>query len=93
MSESESETKKRKVDNMDGDPTQVKSKEAESKEAEQSAPEASPVVKELQRNDDGEAILELSTKRRCTIRKWKSSIMVDIREVMRNHTQLCSTLL
>lgn len=35
----------------------------------------------LLRNEDGDAYVELSPKRRCTVRQWKGNVLVDIREV------------
>ena len=34
-----------------------------------------------QRNEEGDAVFELSAKRRCTVREWKGNVLVDIREV------------
>lgn len=33
------------------------------------------------KNDNGDPYLELSPTRRCTIRKWKGNVLIDIREV------------
>ena len=51
------------------------------------AAKRSKTVKEnpQQRTDDGEAFFDLSTKRRCTVRKWKEHVLIDIREVRRCH--------
>ncbi|KAJ1982572.1 hypothetical protein H4R34_001655 [Dimargaris verticillata] len=39
-----------------------------------------PVANSPKKNDDGDPYFELSAKRRITMRKWKDTVFVDIRE-------------
>lgn len=68
-------TKKRKVKEEDED---EQPKEEHQEEQEEEEETTSPP---LQRTEEGDAFFELSSKRRCTVRKWKSNVLIDIREV------------
>ncbi|KAJ1974350.1 hypothetical protein H4R35_003650 [Dimargaris xerosporica] len=42
--------------------------------------QSEPAVSSPKKNDDGDTYFELSAKRRITMRKWKDTVFVDIRE-------------
>lgn len=46
--------------------------------------EEDKVKVKMQRNENGESFCELSRTRRLTVRKFKSAVLVDIREVRRH---------
>ena len=63
--ELEPEKKKQKIETSDDDP----SEEDEKKK------------KKVDRTKAGDAMFELSDKRKCFVRKWRNGILVDVREV------------
>lgn len=72
MSLQESKPKKRKQEVVDDE---------EESDVKQEEEEGDDEVAEMQRNEAGDAYLELSNKRRITVRTFKSKVLVDIREV------------
>eukprot|EP00544_Gedaniella_sp_CCMP2646_P011742 CAMPEP_0202481844 /NCGR_PEP_ID=MMETSP1361-20130828/1327_1 /ASSEMBLY_ACC=CAM_ASM_000849 /TAXON_ID=210615 /ORGANISM="Staurosira complex sp., Strain CCMP2646" /LENGTH=127 /DNA_ID=CAMNT_0049109473 /DNA_START=17 /DNA_END=400 /DNA_ORIENTATION=+ len=60
---------------------EVKEEDDDDDDDEKETPSTNTTTTTLERNDDGDAYIELSPKRRCTVRQWKGKVLVDIREV------------
>ena len=58
----------------------MKKQKAE-KEAEEEEEQGESEAKALEKNEQGEAFLELSKMKRLTVRTFKGNVLIDIREV------------
>ncbi|EED92122.1 predicted protein [Thalassiosira pseudonana CCMP1335] len=63
----------------DDEPTAKRAKREEKSDDKGEEVEDSKPVKVL-RNADGEAYFDITKNKRCTVRKWKKAVLVDIRE-------------
>ena len=62
-------------------PKAKKAKKSKKVQDDEDSEENEEETEGVKRNDDGEAYFELNKNKRCTVRKWKRTILVDIREV------------
>ena len=80
MSTAEPKLKRAKVEDSEASP--VKSEhpaEDKSDDGGKEGEETSAV--EILKNDSGESYIDISAKKRVTIRKWRDNVLIDIREV------------
>ncbi len=71
--------KKAKVEDSEGVKPEV-SDNKEEKEIDKTAEEKGSTV-EVLKNDKGESYVDISAKKRVTVRKWNDNVLIDIREV------------
>mmetsp|Transcript_7694 Transcript_7694/g.16432 ORF Transcript_7694/g.16432 Transcript_7694/m.16432 type:complete len:168 (-) Transcript_7694:230-733(-) len=61
-------------------PKKAKTKKASEDEEDDGAEGENGKADKVQRNEDGEAYFDFSKNKRCTVRKWRDMVLVDIRE-------------
>ena len=78
----EPKLKKAKIEDSEESHAAVtKTENAESAKVEGGENEEETAKVEVLKNESGESYIDISAKKRVTVRKWKDNVLIDIREV------------